>query len=216
VSVEPAPQAAVVAPELEEDLPGLAVWSLPAERAGRRTPAGVRERLLLLDARWRGPDALLLRRRPTTHAYRVLFFHLGLDPDVQPTPAERAVRDRLVHGTFATGDRLRDALTLAVVETGVPVLALDAEAAGEELALRAARPGDELVVPGGARVPLVPGRIVLADARRPLAVLFGTLSADCEPTPRTRSLRLAAVQAPSVPAAHVSEALWLASEALAA
>jgi len=214
MSAEPAPEAGRVEPAVADELPGLALWSLRAACARGGTPAGVRERLEILDARWRGADALLLRGRPVPHAYRVLFHHIGLDPDLQPTPAEQAVRDRLVRGTFHTGRRLADALTLAVVETGVSVLAVDAGAVDGGLELRGARPGERLAGPGGAHA-LPAGRLVLAAGDGPVAVLFGDLSMRHIPRRRTTEVRLVAVQAPGVPSAHVAEALWLAADALA-
>lgn len=210
MSAEPAPEAGRVAAAVADELPGLALWSLVVTRGRGPTPEGVRERLLLLDGRWRGADALLARRRPVPNAYRVLFHHVGLDPDAQPTPAEQAVRDRLVRGTFHSGDRLADALTLAVVETGVPLVALDAAAVESELELRAAGAGERL-----GRHELPPGRLVLAAGDGPVAVLFGEISFRHVPGRRARRVRLVAVQAPGVPPAHVAEALWLAAEALA-
>ena len=91
----------------------------------RRTRPEVRRRLGMLASRMRGPDAVELRRRPVPHAYRVFFRQIGLDPDDQRTPVEEAALARLVHGGFESHGALADALLLAVVETGVPVWAVD-------------------------------------------------------------------------------------------
>ena len=75
------------------------------------------------------------------------------------------------------------------------------------LVLRPAR-GDERI--GG--VPVPPGRLVIADARQAVAVLFGEVG--CRPGRGTSAVVLVAVQAPGVAALVVDEALWTAAEAL--
>ena len=59
-------------------------------------------------------------------AYRVFFRHIGLDPDVQRTPVEAAVLERMLRGGFLSGGMLDDILLIALMDTGVPVWALDA------------------------------------------------------------------------------------------
>ena len=122
---DPALEEGWVDRELALEFPELRLvsWSPPAP--GRRTPSVLRERLALLADRFHGARALTLRREPVPHAYRVFFRHVGLDPDAQRTPVEAAALDRLVRGGFASRGPLEDALLVAVVETGVPVWALD-------------------------------------------------------------------------------------------
>jgi DNA/RNA-binding domain of Phe-tRNA-synthetase-like protein len=210
-------QEGLVADELRAELPGLGLVSLvlPAPRA-RRSPAGVREHLDVLSTRFRGADALALRQRPVPHAYRVCFRHVGLDPDTTRTPIESAAIERLVQGGFVTRGLLDDALTIALVETGVPMWALDADAVEQPLALRLARDGESL---GNApeAPPVPPGQIVVADARTPLAPLFGEPAASHAVTARrTRRLLLFALRVDGVPLVHVEEALWQCAETLAA
>lgn len=187
-----------VAPELAAELPGL---SLRVERveAGEavtgRSPAELRSRLRELSDRFRGSEAIELRRRDVPHAYRVLFRHLGIDPDEHRTPIEAAVLDRLLHGGFRSGTLLEDALLVALVETGVGVWAV--EGVRGELSLRF----------DGS------GRVVVADADGVVAPVFAA------PRPvgkGARAVVLYAVGAPGVPEMVVDEALWIAGSALGA
>lgn len=52
--------------------------------------------------------------------YRIAMNKLGLD---DPTPAEAALRDRLVRGRYRSHGLLADALLIALVETGIGVWA---------------------------------------------------------------------------------------------
>jgi hypothetical protein len=218
---EPAPERAApregwVAQELRAELPGLGVVSLelPAPRA-RRSPDGVREHLAVLSTRFRGADALALRQRPVPHAYRVCFRHVGLDPDATRTPVEAAAIERLVQGGFVSRGLLDDALTIALVETGVPLWALDAGAVDGPLGLRLAAAGERLG--GGPEAPPLPaGQIDVADARTPLAPLFGEPVPGCLPGKRTMRLLVFALRVDGVPLVHVEEALWQCAETLAA
>jgi DNA/RNA-binding domain of Phe-tRNA-synthetase-like protein len=211
-----APHDGQVADELRAELPGLGIDSLalPAPRA-RRSPQGVRDHLDVLSTRFRGADALALRQRPVPHAYRVCFRHVGLDPDATHTPIEAAAIERLVQGGFVSRGLLDDALTIALVETGVPIWALDADVVHGDLCLRLARPGELL---GGDRegLPLPAGRIVVADSSAPLAQLFGEPAAGALPARGTTRLLLFAVPVDGVPRVHVEEALWQCADVLAA
>lgn len=216
MSKRPAPREGHVAEELRAELPGLGIVSLelPAPSV-RRSPKGVREQLDLLSVRFRGADALALRQRPVPHAYRVCFRHVGLDPDLTRTPVEAAAIDRLVHGGYVSQGPLDDALTIALVETGVPLWALDAQTVHGALWLRLARDGERL---GGEpdALPLPEGQIVVADSHAPLAPLFGVPAAPHLPGRRTTRLLLFALRVDGVPALHVEEALWRCAETLAA
>ena len=119
--------AAAIDPLVAAEHPGLRVWTARVPGRVGRTPRELRERLALLSDRLRGPEAVTLRTRPVPWAYRVLFRHLGLDPDVTRPPLEALVVDRLLHGGFAPARLPEDALALATLETGVPVWAVDAD-----------------------------------------------------------------------------------------
>ena len=211
---DPALEEGWVAESLRAEFPRLGVVSIAIEAPPHgRSPQGVRDQLELLATRFRGADALALRQRPVPHAYRVFFRHVGLDPDTTRVPAEAVAIERLVHGGFVSRNLLDDALTIALVETGVPVWALDADAIDGPLGVRLAAAGEHL---GGdpATSSLPDGQIVVADAANPLAPLFGELTPACAITRRTTAVRLFAVQVDGVPAIHVAEALWVCADTL--
>lgn len=203
-----------VDPELAAELPGLRLrWTVVAAGGGR-TPRALRRRLEDVTTRFRGADAIAVRTRPVPRAYRAFFRQVGLDPDVERTPVEQAAVERLIRGELHSGDRVSDALVLAVIETGVPVVAFAEAALDGDVVLRAARAGETLPT-GDYAHDLPAGRLVLADAGGPVAVLFGRLS-DRHAAGRERAaVRLVAVQVPGVPRVHVDEALWLAAGGLA-
>jgi DNA/RNA-binding domain of Phe-tRNA-synthetase-like protein len=214
MSTERSPADGAVDQQLADEFPGLRLrWTVVEGTGAGRTPPALRARLDEVNRRFRGPQAIALRTRPVPRAYRVFFRQVGLDPDVDRTPAEEAAVARLVTGDVCSGDHVPDALALAIIETGVAVLALDEARLEGALTLRAARAGESL--PAGAYAHDVPpGRLVLADEGGPAAVLFGRLSDRHAPTRDTERMRLVAIQVPGVPDVHVEEALWLASCAL--
>ena len=59
------------------------------------------------------------RTKPIPSAYRVFYRHIGLDPDEQPTPPEAVVLERMLKGGFVSRNLLDDALTIAMIESGV-------------------------------------------------------------------------------------------------
>ena len=187
-----------VAPELAEEWPGLRLASMTFGFVPGKSPPELRERLRLLSDRFRGPQAIALRQQPIPQAYRIFFRHIGLEPDERRVPVEALALERMKHGGFRSRNRLDDAITIAVMETGVPVWALDAAAVEGGLRLRAAEPGEE--VPRG--------RLVVASGARPLAVLFDAPGAAAGVTERTREMVLFSVAVPGVPPIHVEEALW--------
>lgn len=201
--------------ELALEFPALRIVSVLARNPSppARTPTVLRERLALLADRFRGARAVTLRREPVPAAYRAFFRHVGLDPDLTRVPAEAAAIERLVQGGFVSRNLLDDALTIALVETGVPLWALDAAPLDGPLGVRLAADGERLG--GDAKAGALPaGQIVVADAAVPLAPLFGEPPAAYAVTRRTKTLRLFAVQVDGVPALHVAEALWRCAETL--
>jgi DNA/RNA-binding domain of Phe-tRNA-synthetase-like protein len=144
----------------------------------------------------------MVRRQAIPAAYRVFYRHIGLDPDVQRTPLEKVVLERLVDGGFRSQGLLHDVLVLALVDTGVPVWALDADTLDGPLGVRLSSAGEP---PGPAG-----GQLVVADASTVVAVLFEEPLASHSPTTDARRLALFALQVQGVPAMHVEEALWSA------
>lgn len=215
MSVPPPRNDGWVARSLLEEFPclGVVTSTVEVERLGR-SPRGVRERLALLANRFHGADALVLRQRPVPHAYRVFFRHIGLDPDLTRVPVEAVAVERLMKGGFPSRGLLEDALTIAVMETGVPLWALDADLlSSPRLGLRLTG-GEESLGEGESATPLPPGRIVVVDERVPVALLFGPPSPRYAAGKRTRRVLLFAVRVDGVPDIHVEEALWACAEAL--
>jgi DNA/RNA-binding domain of Phe-tRNA-synthetase-like protein len=185
--------------ELAAEFPELRVAWTEVPAAAGPSPRALRDRLRELSNRMRGAQAIALRGRDVPHAYRVFFRHVGIDPDVVRVPAEALVLERLLHGGYPSRGRLPDALSIACIETGVPVWALDADRVTAPLGIR--RDGE---------------RLVLADAAGPVATLFEAPGPAHAPSDQTSRLALVSVVVPGVPALYAEEALWIAGEALAA
>ena len=195
---EPEVRPGLVAPELAAEHPGLwLAWTAVASAPGP-TPRDLRERLRAMADRMRGADVLVLRRREVPHAHRVFFRHVGLDPDVVHTPVEAIALRRLLQGGLLPQGLIADALTVATLETGVGVWALDAAAVVGALGLR---------VEGG--------RLVLADEQGALTVLFHDPAGRAAVSRSTRRVALVAVGVPGVSDLFVHEALWTAWDILA-
>jgi TetR/AcrR family transcriptional regulator len=196
---EPPRQALRRAPvlgTLRSELPELAVWTVEvAAKPSAKSPTVVRRRLKQL------ASATGTARESSPWAYRVLLRQLGLDPADAQSATERLALRPDDHDQIATAGLPEDALVVATIETGVPLLAFDAAKLHGELALRRARPGE--VLEGG---------VVIADERAPVAALFGETVAAVTPTAKTERIALAAVQAKGVPDLSVQEALWTAIE----
>jgi DNA/RNA-binding domain of Phe-tRNA-synthetase-like protein len=198
--------------EVEQELPGLRLLSAEVQvgRSGSLTggsPPDVQGRLRELSNRFRGAAAVAVRREPVPSAYRIFFRHIGLDPEVVRTPIEAAVLERMMKGGFLSSGLLADVLLIALVDTGVPVWALDAEGLDGPLGIRGSEQGERLGRSSdGPELPA--GRLVVADASTPLAILFGELAGAHAPSARTRRLALFAVQVAGVPELYVEEALW--------
>jgi DNA/RNA-binding domain of Phe-tRNA-synthetase-like protein len=211
-ATEVAPRRGRVAPRIAAELPGLALAWIEVEGPPRRSPEPVRRRLHGLADRFYGSHAMHMRERPIPWAYRVFFRHIGLDPDRTRTPVEELALRRLREGTFRSDGLPADALTIATVETGVALLALDAGSLGGPLEIRDAAPGEAL---GGRAGPLAPGTLVLADGRALVAVLFGPAAESHAVGPRSARIAIAAIQVAGVPDIAVEEALHLAAGAMA-
>lgn len=205
--------------ELERELPGLGLMSAAVELGARRSPTGssppaIVARLRELSNRWRGGRAINVRQEPVPAAYRVFFRQIGLDPDATRTPIEAAVLARMIDGGFVSRGLLADVLTLALMDTAVPVWALDADTVSGPLGIRSSQPGERLGR-GADGAPLGRGRLVIADADTTLAILFGEPADLHRPKRSTRRLLLYAVQVAGVPSLHVEETLWACRAALA-
>jgi DNA/RNA-binding domain of Phe-tRNA-synthetase-like protein len=202
-----------VAAELRDELPGLALRYVVLERGSGRSSRGVKQRLRLLSDRFSGGDAINLRHRPIPWAYRVFFRHIGLDPDRTRTPVEQLALERMKHGGFRSQNLLDDALTIAVIESGVAIRAFDADRVTGRVGLRGSAPGEGLE---GRPGDLPPGTLVIADEARPIALLFGATGSGRGVRPKSRRTMLCAIQVKGVPDIAVEEALWLAEDVMSA
>jgi DNA/RNA-binding domain of Phe-tRNA-synthetase-like protein len=200
-----------VSGELREEFPELALVHTTLDAQSGRSPRAVRERLRVMANRFTGPKAVQMRQEPVPWAYRVFFRQVGIDPDERRTPVEAIALERMRAGGFPSRNLLDDAMLIATVETGVPLVAFDADRVGRELGLRLSHPGERL---GGEGRPLARGQIVVADEDRSLAVLFADMAEERGVTPSTTRIVLAAIQVRGVPRLSVEEALWIASEVL--
>jgi DNA/RNA-binding domain of Phe-tRNA-synthetase-like protein len=188
-------------------------WVSVAPR-GRQSPPEVKQRLRLLSNRYRGASVVAMRTQPIPHAYRAFYRQIGLDPDASRIPSEEIAVARLLHGQFRSSNLVEDALLIGLIETGVPVWALDADlvdAGG--LGIRTTVEGDRLgTTEYGSHLP--PGRLAVADARCVHALLFGDVAPGHEVGRRTTRIVLFSIGAPGVPAIHVEEAFWVCLEVL--
>jgi DNA/RNA-binding domain of Phe-tRNA-synthetase-like protein len=212
------PAAGWCAHEVEQELPGLRLFMSDVQVARRgsltgSSPADIQGRLREMSNRMRGATAIATRRQPVPAAYRVFFRHIGLDPDVVHTPIEAAVLERMLRGGFLSGGLLHDVLRVAMLDTGVPVWALDADGVEGPLGIRSSRAGERLGRSQQA-LELPAGRLVVADGSAPLAVLFGAIAPGHEAGAGARRLVLFAVQVAGVPELYVEEALWNCRTAL--
>lgn len=201
-----------IEPRLGSEFPGLALAWTAFEARSRASSAAVRQRLRALSDRVGGADVVAMRTQPIPHAYRAFFRQIGLDPDVNRIPSEQAAVARLLHGGFRSTDLLADALLIALVETGVPVWAINGDlvdAGG--LGIRTTGEGERF---GAIRERLPPGRLAVADASKLHALLFGPIAPGHEAGPRTPRIALFAVAVEGVPAIHVEEAIWTCGDVL--
>jgi DNA/RNA-binding domain of Phe-tRNA-synthetase-like protein len=207
VTVEAPIRDGKVSAVLREEFPGLALrYTIVGAKPGRSS-AGIKTHLRYLANRFYGQRALNLRREPITSAYRVFYRHIGLDPDEFRTPIEAAVLERLRSGGFKSQGVVDDALTIAIVETGVAMRAFDADRLTGQLALRIAQPAERL---GGERdgLPLPEGTLVIADEQCAVAPIFGNAAPKLEVRRETRQVAVCAIQVQGVPDISVEEALW--------
>jgi DNA/RNA-binding domain of Phe-tRNA-synthetase-like protein len=206
----------LIAPELTAEFPGLRLhWTELEARVGA-SPRDVRRRLRELSDRVAGAGVVAMRTQPIPHAYRAFYRQVGLDPDAARVPSEEVAVRRLLQGRFQSRDTLRDALLIGLVETGVPVWALDARRVEvDSLGIRTATSGERLgSAPDGLALPA--GQLVVADAAGVHASLFGEPAPDHAPGPGEQRIVLYAVAVEGVPAIHIEEALWMCTDVLEA
>jgi DNA/RNA-binding domain of Phe-tRNA-synthetase-like protein len=199
-----------VEPELAAEFPELSLVHAGVDVRPARSPREVKQRLRMLADRYTGGKVVHMRQDPVPWAYRVFSRQVGIDPDHDRTPVEAVALRRLKHGGLQSENLVDDALTIAIAETGVPLVALDADRVGGELGLRLARAGEKL----GPERPLSERQLVMADRERPVALVMGEASDDAGVTPDTERMVLCALGVKGVPRISLEEALWCAAETL--
>jgi DNA/RNA-binding domain of Phe-tRNA-synthetase-like protein len=197
--------------ELAEEFPGLALWTVKVDASSGRSPDFVRERLRRMANRITGGHVIHMRQDPVPWAYRVFWRQVGIDPDTDRTPVEQIALDRLQWGGLRSRNLLDDAITIATLETGVPVVAFDAEKVGDAIGLRLTGERELL---GGSGRPLSSRQIVISDEDHTLAVFSGEVAEERGVTPETSSMVLASIQVKGVPLISVEEALWTVVDTL--
>jgi DNA/RNA-binding domain of Phe-tRNA-synthetase-like protein len=205
---DPSPARGWVAPRIAAEFPGLGIAWVEVDVHPGRSPEPVRRRLRDLSDRFFGAHAIRLRERPIPWAYRVFYRQIGLDPDRNRTPVEQLALDRLQDGAFKSCGVPRDALTIAIVETGVALRAFDADRIEGGLCIRDSAPGESLPGKPGE---LAHGTLTIADESRPLAVLFGPAAEGCTVEQSTRRVAIVATRVKGVPEIAIEEALWMAA-----
>lgn len=205
---EPAPRQGWVAPHIAAEFPGLGLAWVEVDVRPGKSPDTVRRRLRILSDRTYGSEAIRLRERPIPWAYRVFFRQIGLDPDRNRTPVEQLTLERLHDGAFRSYGLPRDALNIAIVETGVALRAFDADRIDSRLCIRDSAPGESLV---GRPGELAQGTLTIADDTQPVGLLFGDTAEGYGVEHTSRRIAIAAVQVKGVPQIAVEEALWMAA-----
>jgi hypothetical protein len=195
-----AAQQGFVDPRVAEEFPGLRLrWVTVAARPGPSPPA-LRTQLRDLSNRYRGGGVVAMRTKPIPQAFRAFFRQIGLDPDVRRIPSEEVAVARLVQGGFRSVDLITDACLVALIETGVPVWALDAERVND----------------AGLGIRLTThGSLIVGDGEVTCSGLFEDPLPECAVASSTRQVTLFAVAVDGVPEIHVEEALWCGVELLA-
>jgi DNA/RNA-binding domain of Phe-tRNA-synthetase-like protein len=200
-----------VDPAVAAELPGLYLRWLEVPRGSGRSPRALKRRLAALSDRFGGPQAMAFRAKPIPRAYRVFYRHIGLDPDEQPSGPEALVLERMLKGGFVSRSLLDDGLTIAMIESGVPLVAFDAAAASGPPRIRPSIAGEGIE---GRPAALPAGTLVIADDVRPLALLFGALASGRGVSPETERTLLVAVGVAGVPEIAIEEALWIVADVL--
>jgi DNA/RNA-binding domain of Phe-tRNA-synthetase-like protein len=202
-----------VDPALEEEFRGLRLRHATVDARPGRSPRELKQRLRHLSDRVYGEQVVTLRRQPIESAYRIFFRQVGIDPEEFRTPVEATMVERLRAGHFRSRNLVDDALTVALVETGVALRALNADALTGAIGLRASVEGERLGGKGGWPE-LAAGSLVVADEHDPVALIFGDAAEGRGVDRTTRRITICAVQVQGVPDISVEESIWTCANIL--
>lgn len=196
--------------ELAEEFPELRLTYAAMPARPGRSPPELKERLRGLADRYTGAKVVHMRQDSVPWAYRVFSRQVGIDPDTDRTPVEALAVERLRHGGLKSENLVDDAITIAIAETGVPVFVLDADKLEGEIGLRLAREGEWL----SEQRAVSARQLVVADQKRPVALVMGEVSARAGVTAGTRKVVACALRVKGVPTIAAEEALCILGEAL--
>lgn len=205
-------EGSVIDADLAQDFPTLAVLFATQEVGGRAYRRAAKERLGRLSDRIGGDLAAAMRQQAVPGAFRAFARQIGLDPDADGLPLERALTARIRAGRFVSGGALEDPCTVAMLETGVPVWVLDEQRLSGPLGIGPVREADPQAA---TAVGPQPDRLAVWDECRPLVALLGGpdgRATDVVPQRTTERVRLFALRVDGVPDAAVREALWTAAQ----
>ncbi len=205
----PQPLRGWVDGEVAERLPDLELLCVDAPVAvTSRSPEWAKERLRYLSSRVRGQDVLQMHGAEAASAYRQLYRDVGRDPDRDPPPMEAAYVERLARGGFPQVGIPSDALMIVLLETGIPIWAVDAELIDGPLGIRRGRPG-ETPMPAGADQGPAGGPLVVADNHGVVADLGREPRALRAIDRRTTHALFFSVKPAGVSELRVREAFWM-------
>jgi DNA/RNA-binding domain of Phe-tRNA-synthetase-like protein len=155
-----------------------------------------------------------MRQGAVPSAYRAFYRQVGLDPDIQRSPLDEAIYQRLLQGSFKSWGHLEDAVTVAGLETLVPIWAMDAGGTDGGIGLRSAQEGEALIDGDGVGE-LAPGQLIIADSQGPLAALLAEPPKARKVTKYTDEAIIYTVQPEGVPGVTVQEALLVCEQMMA-
>ena len=203
----PPPEQGWIAPDVAEEHPGLELltWSSTTTWTSRSRP-WAREWLARLSTRIDGPAVLNAFRDDAPAAHRVFWGRIGRDATKDRAPQEAAFYDRIAHGGFPVRDPLQDLLLVVLLETGVPIWALDGDRVSGDLGIRRSLTG-ELVGPGDA--PPTRPEPVVVDREGVVAEIGREPREPFRATHRSARTTFFCARVPGLPDLRVHEAVWL-------
>jgi len=187
-----------VASEVAAEFPGLEVVSTVGALRSTKTPTGLAAELAAAADRIDGAGAAHAAIGTVPAATRALLRQLGMDPERVPCTVDAVIRRRLMEGGFRPAGVVADALTLAVLELGIPLVALDGSAVEGAVGIARAKGGSSQ---------WSEGNLLLEDQVRPVARLFAEPFADLLPDRRATTVRVVAVAVPGVESEFAALAL---------
>jgi DNA/RNA-binding domain of Phe-tRNA-synthetase-like protein len=199
-----------VAAEVEDEFRDLGLRFTTVLGPKRASPRIVKRQLEELSDAVDARRAVALRARGPAAAVRVFQRQIGLDPEADRTMLDAAIVDRMLNGAFLPRGLPADACTIAALETGVPVWAIDSRRLIGILGIGTAEAGEQL-----GRAPDAPRAedrcLTIADHAGPLTALLSSPASEDAPGARSDEITLFAVRVPGTMTAVIDEALWIAS-----